>query len=195
MIASRHYIPLKHLRADCRLGQLRRYALPVMNLIECPHCFHSVFPSSNGNCPSCMQDVNELPTNSMTVVEIGSETNLPDICCCCGVLSQRKQRFVVNSQKRSSASSGKQGSVQSGLGDLMVSGFFGSVGGWIMDGISSFMMSEPGARGTVKSRIKLTLPVCRECKKTPISTVGDLDLNTLTIRLIVHKEFASKTNM
>lgn len=25
MIASRHCIPLKHLRVECRLGQLRRY--------------------------------------------------------------------------------------------------------------------------------------------------------------------------
>jgi hypothetical protein len=54
-------------------------------LVDCPHCLTEVLPQADGTCPSCLGDTTAEVANDWAKVRVHETTELPDICCTCGV--------------------------------------------------------------------------------------------------------------
>ena len=63
-------------------------------LTECPHCFTVVHPRADGSCPACQLNTRDAQgvNPDRTTVTIGEQSQLPDLCCECGLPARRTVR-------------------------------------------------------------------------------------------------------
>jgi hypothetical protein len=61
----------------------------------CPHCFNFVLPKDDRSCPSCLQSIDDLEDANtlLTTFIINEKMKLPEICCICGISTNRKKIF------------------------------------------------------------------------------------------------------
>jgi hypothetical protein len=69
-------------------------------LKDCPHCYARVVPKSDGRCPACQKDMQNLAGADTTraSLRVAQGDVLPSICCGCG---QSTDRFVKVHKTRS----------------------------------------------------------------------------------------------
>jgi len=61
----------------------------------CPHCFNIILPKDDRSCPSCLRNIDDLEgaNTSLTTFVINEKMKLPEICCICGISTNRMKVF------------------------------------------------------------------------------------------------------
>jgi hypothetical protein len=145
-------------------------------MIECPHCFTRVIPTSEGECPACRRNVRETggtdPTKTTLSIADGAAT-LPRYCCDCGRSTER--RLKVKCKITSDVESGWA---------AVLSTIFAALTGVFVGGIED----DPHRRVTLVIRI----PQCEMCAShgRPVPVRVNLEESRMTF--VVHKEFESR---
>jgi hypothetical protein len=69
-------------------------------IIECPHCYRTVLPHNDGECPACHKNTEDLRRVDLTktLLWVDSTTAFPDRCCSCCERTSRRVALKVSSQ-------------------------------------------------------------------------------------------------
>ena len=67
---------------------------------ECPHCYRTVLPHADGECPACHKNTEDLRGADLTktLLLVDSTTVFPDRCCSCCERTSRRVPIKVSSQ-------------------------------------------------------------------------------------------------
>src|SRR5258705_10962280 len=76
-----------------------------MNIEPCPHCYRKVIPMSDGRCPSCGRNTNDLAGTDphRKLVGIGPNERLPALCFHCGAPTQKRKSLYLEAEPRNRA--------------------------------------------------------------------------------------------
>ena len=67
-----------------------------MIIVECPHCYTHVVPTSEGECPACRKNIHDVADTdpARTSISIPHSSQLPPNCCHCGRPTDRYVKVV-----------------------------------------------------------------------------------------------------
>ena len=136
-------------------------------IVECPRCRVRVALSSDGICPSCRRNPNDLQGIETTLVglTVGAETILPPVCYSCGRGADKTHRII---QKRKNPNASNDEAVVLSL----IFGLLGTLIGFF---------ERSGAQ-----KFSVGLPVCTRCaKKKP--KIDFVDWEHFQIRVACHR--------
>ncbi len=155
---------------------------------ECPHCFEMVIINAKGICPCCQRDTNSTNRNheSPTPIYVNSSTQLPDICCQCGLPTNRRRKLVGWDSRKNQA-----GGKDTVYDDTYLL-FFGLLLSWPLT-ILLFAVSNMVGNSTSTSWKKnvLSIPQCINCKQSPIEV---LEARGGVFRVVVNPKFVDQLN-
>ncbi len=147
-------------------------------MIDCPHCFQSVFPF-NDVCPSCQQNVLDETTHGLVKIQIDPKTKFGECCCFCNMPTRNTKKIVDWSTSESYADD-KFG------GTRILLYIFTK----IFLPVSLFLPRQGGmTRNYSKQRFRI--PVCANCKNREIEVVESFPEHN-KICVAVSREFAEK---
>jgi len=145
-------------------------------LKDCPHCYARVVPKSDGRCPACQKDMQNLAGTDTTraSLRVAQGDVLPAICCDCG---QATQRTVTVSMKRSARDE------PSMWAKLLIFTFFSWIVGlvYLITGIAN------------KDVVEVKLPQCDFCSSKGRPEPEYVDFDNVRMTFVVHKNLRDAT--
>jgi len=150
--------------------------------VECPHCFTLVYPRSDGSCPAFQLDTRDTHgiDPERTTVIIGEHSQLPDLCCECGLPARRTARVRASKPVDGDVPAGRtQNEAASTLS--IVSLLLGPLGALIDRLVNG------GPSGWNNFWVSITQ--CDECATLGAPTPLRADYEHFTMRFVVHRNF------
>ena len=144
-------------------------------LVECPHCSMRVFVGSDGLCPSCSADTNDLEGADVlrTRVRLREWSELPPRCCQCAAPTDRRVD-VVQSQTRGG---------ESGLAKVAL--LFAA----LLSPVKALALLA-GSGGETR-RFSVSLPLCLSCETASgVPEPVHVNFEEGAISFLVHRSFA-----
>jgi hypothetical protein len=151
-------------------------------MTECPHCHTAVFPSRDGICPACLKDVFDLsgvdPTK--TTVIVGSNSEMPSVCCSCGVYTRRFVKVKGYSAIKVEGSAANETTTVLGILAGLLIPFVG-------------LVLSAGRGGSVRGKhalhkIVVRVPQCKACSGNRIEPIS-VDRQSVRMKLLVDNRF------
>ena len=155
-----------------------------MPVLDCPHCHVRVLPKTDGRCPACHNDVNDLRgvDRDMATVEVSALKNLPRFCICCGEPTERTR--VVSGH----GFSWEQADDIDAVAVAITVTLAATISVLLMP-FSLFRRESHEERRVRKLSAKL--PCCENCADEAIEILKVLPAKS-SIKLVAHQAFAEK---
>ena len=158
-------------------------------IVECPHCYTRVFPTSAGECPACRKNTNDTQDTEpdRTAVTIRHLTELNRFCCDCGYPTER--RVTVTQQI-----SHKTGPKDSDIGP---SGIAALIIGYAMMALTFpivpfLLFFGKSGKGRVSDVAIVRIPQCKTCAQHRKLEPIRVNSEELLLTFVVHKEFRNR---
>lgn len=151
--------------------------------IECPHCFTYVHDAGDGQCPSCRQDTNDVRglDRDLATVVIGETSPIPDVCCDCGLPTQRRIRIKkwkpIAGNDSAMTTDAQTGAILAAMYVL-----FGWIGGIFLHLVWK-RISHDG------QKVCVPMVQCDACSKGGAPRPLRVDYEHFTMRFVVHRIF------
>ena len=148
-----------------------------MAIEKCPHCFSKVLPTNERTCPSCGENVEQLPVDERAGREllwIGKATTLPPICVQCGLQTDEFVSLQEASTSRASAFFGLLFRIPPKL-DLAILSLF-----------------RPDLAVQDGYRMLRKIPCCGRCRVSNRPRIHKTDHQHFRIGVLVRKEIAEQ---
>ncbi len=147
-------------------------------LTECPHCFTLVLPKGDGQCPACQRNARQAsgPDPELVTLSIGEQSEIPDLCCHCGLPTRRMKRV-----KRWKPAENAQ---QTAGFWILVTFLFGGLGSAL-----AALQRATGGRYSGHS-VVVRIGQCPECAAVGPPEPLQVDHEHFTMRFLVHRDFA-----
>jgi hypothetical protein len=155
--------------------------------VQCPHCFRTVVASPEGDCPSCGRSVTDLRATDpdRATVEIAAGDRLPDVCCICGVYTDR--RLAVRRSGHPPMRADKQQDSGGARGCLL-----NLFGGLLFGPVWTLLVELPRQRRSRKTTVKARVPVCPFCEADGRVEPLWIDFEQRRMYFAVHRRFAER---
>lgn len=145
-----------------------------MDIVECPHCYTRVMPSSSGICPACQKNINERPAlPDMTQELIDTRWRPPAICMICGEPAEEHVDVIFT---RVSPTQGER---------IALGGAFGAV--LLLVRALLWLIGR-----TLKQRVAFSAPVCCAHRSSQLLKPVEIDWSNGYFTFIVHRIFRDK---
>jgi hypothetical protein len=151
-------------------------------LTECPHCLTVVVPKRDGTCPSCQRDTRDLrgADRDRTTVVIGEHSQLPSICCVCGIPANRVVRVQGSKPLDGEVPAGYTPARAASIW-LFTSFLFGPLIGTLARLLSGLPRSW--------NFVRVSIIQCDECGTSGPPKPLRVDHEHFTMRFVVHRNF------
>ena len=149
-------------------------------IVECPHCYTHVIPTSAGDCPACSTSMSKVAEadSDKTSFSIDHEAALQPYCCGCGTPTDRYVRVVQRiSRERDSRDSSAQ------MLTVLV-----LVGGWMVLPFAWLF----GFRGRIGDTMVVRMPQCQACAADGTPVPLRVNSEELRMTFVVHKTFKER---
>ena len=148
-------------------------------IVDCPHCYTRVVPTSQGACPSCRQSVYEATDadHSKASISVAHLEPLPTMCCDCGCATDRTVKITRNISRKADLEPSD---------DLL--SYIGSLFSWIGWLIA---LVRGDFRSRIGDQVVVQMPQCVICSESGIPDPIHVNAHELRMTFIVNQEFKS----
>ena len=158
-------------------GTLAEVAIVI---VDCPHCYTRVVPTSQDTCPSCRQSVIEASETdpSKVSISVAHLQPLPDVCCTCGCGTDRIVKITRKISRKSDVEPSD---------DLLT--YIGSLFSWMS---LLFALIRGDFRSRVEDQVVVRMPQCEICFESGMPEPVYVNAHELRMTFIVNQEFKSR---
>ena len=148
-------------------------------IVDCPHCYTRVVPTSHGGCPACRQSVFEASEadHSKASISVAHLEQLPTVCCDCGCATDHTVKITRKISRKSEVQPSDD--LLSHIGSLF------SWIGWLLAVLRGEFRSRIGDQVIVR------MPQCAICSESGIPDPIHVNAQELRMTFIVNQELKS----
>ena len=157
-------------------------------ILECPHCYRTVSPMRGIECPACHNNVQEPPDHSLTVIEVGQKSQLPEMCAMCAIHTRRTIRLSSSLNYQSGHNDVHAAEVAEGVFRVGFGMLFGAAIGTLLSAATL-----GGGSNSSGSQVAVTVAVrqCKDCSRRHSFNPIKVDYDYHSMRIAVDDQFAA----
>jgi hypothetical protein len=159
-----------------------------MPLLQCHNCHRIILPKSDGSCPACSKNTNDLSNldPNVELLRIDEDDVAPYLCCSCGFPESRTIRITSRSDQPAENS---DGSIDEDDVPFLVRFIFS----WVLVFLGKLLVKSLSKLNEGKPSVTISVRQCRDCTKHhPIRPV-QVDYDNCFIEILVRAEYAAES--